>query len=139
MSFEKNIRHQGLSFRLHSLTQSFGRKFDSIQKITRKLRLLDPSSSMTPRLLRKMAKWVQQLSSLQAQEKKILSAICKIEERHKNRRAGKLVRFVQQAPAPDMAAQTKKKNRFWLLFLLLLILTENNKPRPVALFTPRNG
>lgn len=139
MSFQESIRRQGFSYRLHSLTQSFGRKFDRIQKISLKLRLLDPCAYLSPRLLRKMAQWVAQLSQLQAQEKKILDRICAIERKHKKHLERKRVRFARPKPQHEMAPEPKRNSKWIWFFLFLLLLMENRRKNAPALSAPRNG
>lgn len=127
--------------RLRKLFKVWGRTAQAAEEMEKKTGTLGPVEGLRPKLLRKLASWIDQLANLRKKELDIISEINAIEKKHNAMRQDKMLRRAGPKPQikPDepmpRPKEPKQRNRllYWLLFFFLL---ESGKKKPEP---PSNG
>ena len=68
--------------RLRDLYNKWGLKTAKLKQLNAKAGELQPRQDLTPTLLRRLSRWVEQIAGMEAKERDVISEITAIEEKH---------------------------------------------------------
>ncbi len=118
--------------RLHDLYKKWGLQTSQIKHLHAKAGELQTRSDLSPSLLSRLGRWMEQIAGLQEKEQDVISEITAIEKKHSALRKNKKLRRAapQEEFNPMPLSRDEKKKSLWFWLFLFWVMKSGNKKAP---------